>query len=421
MANFFPVPYEDEDLRSIIYRYSKLASHRYITETNRELFLHKHNMHLALFPSNLNLFFEFTSNYNSCNLSQIIYGHTFYPLFRIFLPLAESNLIYEQINSTGRVIVPHKLRSWINEKICYCPQCLTEDKEKYGEIYIHRFHQFDSLNICLKHHVLLIHSCQFCNKPLASADSQLNSTICVNCGGNLLSTKSSQGDKDQKILLLKILNELFFSSVKLNARYILDKLINKLGNHHYINFKGSIKKKELITEMIIFFGEEDLKKLNINSNSMLNKKGITKLFNEKFSENNITFYLLLIAWFFNDAKTFLEDDKEGFNFTLPFGTGPWECLNPVCSFYNQKHIAKVQRYVTKNITEVYKCPSCGFSYLRTSRTGQLPVDADYTIIEYGSQWLEHLFFLYEQGKTLKEISTEMCICFCQYLFEPERS
>ncbi|MBJ8192714.1 TniQ family protein, partial [Bacillus cereus] len=48
----------------------------------------------------------------------------------------------------------------------YCPRCLKEDFESFGECYLHRLHQIDKLDICHRHHIQLICRCPICNSPL---------------------------------------------------------------------------------------------------------------------------------------------------------------------------------------------------------------------------------------------------------------
>ncbi|MBE9221610.1 TniQ family protein [Cyanobacterium stanieri LEGE 03274] len=41
---------------------------------------------------------------------------------------------------------------------CFCPQCLQEDEEKYGEFYWHRIHQLSCVLVCPTHNISLQNS-----------------------------------------------------------------------------------------------------------------------------------------------------------------------------------------------------------------------------------------------------------------------
>jgi hypothetical protein len=40
----------------------------------------------------------------------------------------------------------------------YCPLCVNEDRENYGEAYWHRTHQIRNMKVCPKHNCNLINS-----------------------------------------------------------------------------------------------------------------------------------------------------------------------------------------------------------------------------------------------------------------------
>ncbi|MEJ1937927.1 TniQ family protein, partial [Nostoc sp. NIES-2111] len=44
----------------------------------------------------------------------------------------------------------------------YCPSCLTEDTETYGEPYLHRQHQLPVVIVCPRHGAMLRFSCPGC-------------------------------------------------------------------------------------------------------------------------------------------------------------------------------------------------------------------------------------------------------------------
>ncbi len=51
-----------------------------------------------------------------------------------------------------------KLRLYYSEYLQFCPQCLAEDLQHYGEMYWHRLHQVAGVRVCLIHGVGLENS-----------------------------------------------------------------------------------------------------------------------------------------------------------------------------------------------------------------------------------------------------------------------
>lgn len=79
-----------------------------------------------------------------------------------------------------------------SKQVKYCPKCLYEDYEKYGECYVHRAHQFDFMTCCHLHRVELIDYCPNCNCPLSKdyAETLLSKPQCPSCS-NAIKVKKS--------------------------------------------------------------------------------------------------------------------------------------------------------------------------------------------------------------------------------------
>ena len=95
------------------------------------------------------------------SINNLVAEHTMFPQYARFFPsdekLAALHLLGE--GSTD----PHHLltilvRNPSSEWMRYCPLCVNEDREKYGETYWHRSHQIRNVNLCPKHKCYLINS-----------------------------------------------------------------------------------------------------------------------------------------------------------------------------------------------------------------------------------------------------------------------
>ena len=94
-------------------------------------------------------------------MDRLVIEHTMYPQYARFIPLEEKkkaiyNLGYDFCD-------PHFLfailpRTPNDLYLKYCPLCVQEDRQLYGETYWHRKHQIRNMQTCYKHKCLLVSS-----------------------------------------------------------------------------------------------------------------------------------------------------------------------------------------------------------------------------------------------------------------------
>ncbi|MBD7965947.1 TniQ family protein [Fictibacillus norfolkensis] len=166
----FPEPYPDEDFRSLVYRYHIRSSNRTLTETNIDLFEKKSGKY-SVFPTKLITFLRNLPIGHTYSLDYFISNHTWYGLIFAFMndekrkelteaiKFGSENSFYMSVNGTNNLFSP---------TIRYCPLCLKEDSELYGESFIHRKHQINFMNYCHRHNVQLIDECSCCHTDLTN-------------------------------------------------------------------------------------------------------------------------------------------------------------------------------------------------------------------------------------------------------------
>lgn len=180
------------------------------------------------------------------SFEDVIMKHTMYPYYARFYPKEVKKAAFEDLMQMGggvRNILTGSLRRYGEDRFLrYCPKCVVEDKEKYGETYWHRTHQLPSVNVCPKHH------CYLCN-----------STVLIN--GTKKLALISAGEE------LKEIKEPVYSSnniEKVVAGYITDVFLadfdmesdgnvgrflhSKLANTNYLSPRGQNRKMELLVE-----------------------------------------------------------------------------------------------------------------------------------------------------------------------------
>ena len=157
MIAYFPTPYEDELFYSVLcraYTHSGYLSHK---EALRDMLYSKSNNPSIEFIGHLNTDFAALVK-QAYQIEQLILNHTMYPQYARFIPLEDKKKAINHL--TTDYCDPHHLfcilpRGDTDLYLKYCPLCVQEDRNKYGETYWHRTHQIRNMSICPKHRCYL--------------------------------------------------------------------------------------------------------------------------------------------------------------------------------------------------------------------------------------------------------------------------
>lgn len=94
-------------------------------------------------------------------INKLVTNHTMFPQYARFF-LSDEKLAALRLLGEGSTDPHHLLtilvRNPSSEWMRYCPLCVKEDREKYGETYWHCSHQIRNVNLCPKHKCYLINS-----------------------------------------------------------------------------------------------------------------------------------------------------------------------------------------------------------------------------------------------------------------------
>lgn len=91
-------------------------------------------------------------------IDSLILDNTMFPQYARFIPLKRKK---EALYRIGHYFCDaHHLFSVLprDEEDKYCPICVYEDRQQYGEAYWHRVHQIRNMQICTKHNCRLVNS-----------------------------------------------------------------------------------------------------------------------------------------------------------------------------------------------------------------------------------------------------------------------
>ena len=162
MLSYFPTPYPDELFYSILTRYHIRSGNKSFNQSLLEVLGHSPQQLCNLeLPNNLEFLVKHLPVASKYSIESLIYNHTLYSFYKIFLTLPEAFLLKELMRKkTGKPIF-QVARMAVSDKrenrqaLRFCHQCFEEDFQKYGEVYWHRTHQTPGICICLTHRTIL--------------------------------------------------------------------------------------------------------------------------------------------------------------------------------------------------------------------------------------------------------------------------
>ena len=160
MISYFPAIYPDELVYSWFCRYYVHSGFFSSKSAMQELYCKRSDN-----PSK-----EFIGNLNSGAMEQIakmypldklVLEHTMYPQYARFIPLEQKKTALYRLghdNCDAHHLFCVLPRSEGEHYLRFCPLCVNEDRETYGETYWHRKHQIRNMSICTKHCCRLVKS-----------------------------------------------------------------------------------------------------------------------------------------------------------------------------------------------------------------------------------------------------------------------
>lgn len=163
MIGFFPKPYKDELLYSLLARYFSMSGYRCYSSVAEDLFENPKNKPSIEF---LNPLTKDVLNQVG-NVGKLIMEHTLFPYYSAFIPKERQKKAYHlacdmQIKKLINALPIPKCKTM--RYLRYCPKCAIEDRNRFGETFWHRTHNLFGVTACQIHECKLIDS----NIPITS-------------------------------------------------------------------------------------------------------------------------------------------------------------------------------------------------------------------------------------------------------------
>ncbi|WP_102272446.1 TnsD family Tn7-like transposition protein [Cytobacillus massiliigabonensis] len=407
MITFFPVPYKDELLYSILARYHIRSGNVSIKATQQDIYGTDSITSIMDLPSHINRLMGNLPMGNHYTPDYLITNHTLYPFYAAFLPSEHASTVKESMIGDNGGSIYNRIGLMassvkFNQYFKFCPKCADEEMSNLGELYWHRIQQIPGVLICPEHNTPLYDSqvpVRGYNKHDYRLAAPESCKICI-----------SEKNYSDKIMekAINITDDVKFLLSNRVASKSLDwfkeQYLNRLKELGFANLNGRIKKKELLCAFLDFYGHELLEKMQSEINNNNN------WMNDMLRRNNRTTHPirhLLFMQFLGISVSDLFNKKIEYK---PFGEKPWPCLNPVASHYMSPIITDIElKYGTdsKSPIGIFKC-DCGYIYLRT---GPDHVEKDRykktKIKQFGPIWEDKLKQLTNLRFSLRETARQL--------------
>ena len=407
VGGFFPTPYPDECLYSVLCRYYVRSGSASYKRTTRELFGNMQCLSTSVFfPIRLDRFDYWIPKSAGITRESITIDHTMYPYmamtcsadFRREMKRVISGKVSKyDIDFKGTQksfdLWPKQLR--------YCPDCSHEDIISFGEAYWHRSHQLPGMVYCTKHLIRLIDS----RIPMRKT------TTCFYPASDEISTESmNMGCWDDYIR-----HKDMFLIIGRESEWLLNHGMNvDWGFNFQTKYRRLLRELDVVTiqgiadyDLIVarfndFWGESFLNALY--SAASITRDWIRQLHAASMMTFQPIFHILLMCFLKGSVKSFLESEPS----ENPFGEGPWPCANPICGHFNADGCINTEiRYQNGVATGFFRCDGCGMLYKQVKRKGRT---GDIIIVDYGHFWKDELLRCLGKKKMTVPETAEVLKC-----------
>ncbi|MDP7981245.1 TnsD family Tn7-like transposition protein [Bacillus multifaciens] len=398
MIVYFPTPYEDELLYSLMLRYHVHLASTSRMQTMLELFNNDKKCSIVDFPNSLDYLVEqIPSKPSDFTAEYLIQKHTIVPFYKPFL----TPIKYTQvIESMKKNIQKNRVKLHLGEidasrrekNIYLCRGCIVEQKKRHGEFYINRVHQIPGVFVCTKHKELLVKYSYtlYAQQKLTVIDEE-----------RLEEQKLDLLEKEQVMKWLFRIAEdiewLMTSPLEPQVCEFYLKKYQTLIDIKGISYPRSEKRRKFKSSLLDFFPSELFSLLKFDIQKVSYPNWMRYIFGSESQYLHPLKHFLLIYYLCGSIQDFFEKE---YTFE-PFGKGPWICMNPFANHYLDHCIHNIEYSIDKTklvLKADFKC-ECGFTYrLFSPENNPLAVKRfSMRIVSLGPVWREKVKKLIEEG------------------------
>jgi len=403
---FFPAPYPDEILYSVLCRYHIRCGVPDALHTNLALWGNRYGKKLFL-PDNIEYFAAKIPLEANLAAEHFMEHSTILPLLKPFLPQRKyDELVYAAKfgdSNIHNMIGFCKIFTLQHRYLRYCPECVENDAKICGEPYWRRIHQLPGAYLCPTHGV-------------TTAESDIEYDDLRNNFYPLPLASDAPAALYEPGIAAKLLNLARDMAWSLHNGYALrclehtDELYdNRLRVKGYRDHNGKTSAKRLAQDIVDYYGREFLEMFDAyNSGVCMWVKRIIER-NHRF--RHPLYHLMLVRFLSGSASSFFTNTQEKPPKYLPFGAPPYPCRNYICEEHLQDVIEEVElTRVNATPRAVFVCPHCGFSYRRSGKTAkEKQYSGQIDVTDYGWKWEKSVTTRLTTGESPYKIARD---CHC---------
>lgn len=250
MIAFFPEVYPDELLYSLLARYHARSGYARYIHSAVDIYINP-NVHPDvefINPCTKDVTHWLTKNEP---LESVLEQHTMYPAYIRFLPKDRRNEARKAILSCedNRKKLLYIPKSKEKRYLRYCPLCVSENRQKYGETYWHRAHQVQKIRVCPKHHCFLKNT----SIPISSKSSpglhDAESVIPIDADIHYCDDKTELG-------FTAFLLEVFQTPIDYVTSFPIGEFLHSKLDDVYVNSSGLVRNMaKIYDDYLAFFGD----------------------------------------------------------------------------------------------------------------------------------------------------------------------
>lgn len=333
----------------------------------KELFGNMSSVAVVDFPNNLEIFYKNIAHFNPPKITELVTNHTMYSYYTAFQSEMMKSRAINYINNGGKPgaihmflgIAASTIKNW--HYLRFCPSCLQQDRDKYGEAYWHRSHQLPKVFYCYLHQELLHDSTIEFRNPhkhefVSAEKAELLPHLVTVFSPKLEQRLKKLSDESIKLIHYTENTQTRIQDFTQIYKYLLQ--VNGYATHF-----GKVHQQYFTQQLKKYYGEEFLTLVDCNFDEHSDTSWIRSIVRKHRKAFHPVQHLLLLHFLnvsFKDLENYIGKKYE------PFGQAPYYCLNPAAEHYKQRVVTKVVITTcteTRNPVGTFSC-DCGFVYSR---------------------------------------------------------
>ncbi len=356
--SYFPSIYHGESLYSLIARYHSCSIGNSHKDTIEEIFGTRDISVSPEFPTHLE---EISRRLDMDEMTKesILYEHTLYSIYEPFLFEKEQRDIKNKMYQNGGLGIKGEIGFLAgsilkSDYMYFCPECVNEDVDKYGESYFRVIWQMQGYLVCHMHNIMM--------EPYPEKQSDVGRVSYITLEHDKICDIQLKMNTDPECLYIsKMINDVYEGMLKdFDAQTLKILYHRKLGDLDYLTANGEASYHRLLPVFMKYY-DKLLEKFDSVIDPRFEHSWFRKIIRKKCVKVHPIRHLLYIRFLFGSVKNLRNyaDEDEVDNC--------YPCLNKVCPGYKKFVITKVNitaDYKTREAIGTFKCSFCGYVYSR---------------------------------------------------------